>query len=299
MKTHRLNDQNLLRHQLIQERLTQSIVLVSDSAPIIDMLLLLIFNKKKYVLHILELYSISLEACISEYKHRWATIPIISLKGLRSILGFVISLSKVSIFVAIANRSQYVIVSSSKRAEFLVKHGAQYRIEVLKNKPIYKDEFIYWGEKQKVITVVGNMYSQYNDFMLVYKFALQNDYKIICYGLTNVDKLWLEKMNLSNVFILDRLDQAGVADALRVAQYSLCFYPNSTVNNILSASSKIFEILCFKVMPIITKNEGLIFELECMSAPYVLVGDLNDHAGYNPELLDRFDRSQLFFSYEL
>jgi hypothetical protein len=215
----------------------------------------------------------------------------------KSLFGFIYSLIKTSILIVIAHRSKFVIVSSSKRASYLKNNGARYKIKVLRNKPLYDEVVDFDDKKKNIIVLVGNMYGQYDEFLMAYNFASKNNYQIKCYGLTEEDRGWLIKMNFINVSICERLDQVGVANVLKTARYSLCFYPNSTINNLLSASSKIYEILYFKVMPIISYNEGLIFELESLAAPYVLVESLDNYVQQGSSV--RFDRFHLLFSSEL
>ncbi len=64
-----------------------------------------------------------------------------------------------------------------------------------------------------------------------------------------------------------------------------------SVNQELAASSKIFEILYFGAIPIISSNEGLISDLENLNAYYISIESLNDIENnsiiYSPVLLDK------------
>ena len=56
-------------------------------------------------------------------------------------------------------------------------------------------------------------------------------------------------------------------------------YNNETVNQILSASSKLFEFLYFNKSVIVSNNQGVISELNSESYPYQIIN--NKQLSYN------------------
>lgn len=275
-KLHNLRGQNLLRHNAIRSLIGNRATLISDSIDLYQLIGISLFNvHRKFVVHALELYSVSYSACLSEYKYRWSVVSSKKLLLLKSYFGYMVSILRVYLLRRLATSSGLLIISSEMRRRYLIEEGANFSIAVVRNKPIFdsttnSNTII---RNKSVVVLIGNMYSAKEDFIKVVNSASLKNMEVHCYGVSPADEVWLRDMNFINVKIHNRVSQEGVVQILESSQYSLCLYSNVTVNNEYSSSSKVFELLYYGVIPIISKNVGLEFELNELGAKFIRIDE--------------------------
>jgi hypothetical protein len=302
MKLYNLKDQNLLRHCEIQKLIGSRGFLMSDSVGILNLLLIVLFLKRKlFFIHALELYSVSYGACLSEYQCRWLMVSDQIFLKLKSYVGYVFAIFRVYLLRRLAARSGIMIISSEMRKDYLINEGVNFSVVVIKNKPVFSPDEINKDifRSNSIIALIGNMYSAKEDFMSVLNFALINDMNIHCYGVSPDDEVWIGSMNFENVKIFNRVNQGEVAKILQSSQFALCLYSSASVNNEYSSSSKVFELLYYGVVPIISNNKGLRFELNSLGANFLQIDDnlKNENFHLNNNSLMYSDKCQ--FSSEL
>jgi hypothetical protein len=276
MKFHNLRDQNLLRHNEIQKKIGDHLTLVSDSIDFYSLIKITFYSlKKNYIVHALELYSVSYGACLSEYKYRWSVISGNKSLFLKSYLGFMAAILRVYLLRIVAKSSNLMIISSEKRRKYLIKEGLKFSIFVVKNKPVFDSVKINIDtiRDRSIIVMIGNMYSVKEDFIKVVNFASINNMVLHCYGLSIDDELWIRSKKFLNVKIFKRVSQEVISQILQSTQFSVCLYSNISINNRYSSSSKIFELLYYGVIPIVSINEGLKYELDSLGAAYIKIDE--------------------------
>lgn len=276
-KIHRLRDQNLLRHIAIQEVISGKATLISDSIELLHLVKICLFSfKKKYVVHALELYSVSYGACLSEYRYRWSSTPTLKPLLIKSYCGYALAILRIFLLRRLAKKSGLMLISSDLRKQYLIDEGSEFEIFVVKNKPViaYDQKHITDTCRQSVIILIGNMYSMKKHFTTIVNFALLKNIPVRCYGLSPEDEVWLRGKQFKNVEVLKRVEQNSISEILRYSKYALCLYSNGSVNNIYSSSSKVFELLFYGVIPIISDNQGLEVELNALGANFVRIEEL-------------------------
>ena len=277
-KIHRLRDQNLLRHNAIQEVIGDKAILISDSIELLQLIKISLFSlRKNYVVHALELYSVSYGACRSEYQYRWSLIPKIKYLLLKSYCGYAFAILRVSLLRNLAKKCGLMFISSDLRKQYLINEGVGFSIFVVKNKPVFS-----LGQKNTSdicrkpgIVLIGNMYSMKEDFINIVNFVVSQNVPLHCYGLSADDETWLRNMEFSNVEIFNRVDQSAISEILKTSKFALCLYSNVSINNIYSSSSKIFEMLYYGVIPVISNNQGLEDELNSLGANFIRIDDVS------------------------
>lgn len=278
-KIHRLRDQNLLRHIAIQEVISGKAILISDSIELLRLIIISLFSfQKNYVVHALELYSVSYGACLSEYRLRWSLIPNQKHLLIKSYCGYALAMFRIFLLRKLAKKSGLMLLSSDLRKQYLIDEGSKLEIFVVKNKPVvtYDQKRSTDMYRLPVIVLIGNMYSMKREFEHIVNIALLQNIPVRCYGLSPEDEGWLRGKKFKNVEIFRRVDQKAISEILRSSKYALCLYSNETVNNIYSSSSKVFELLYYGVIPIISKNQGLEAELKTLGANFVQIEEVDE-----------------------
>lgn len=273
-KTNKLFGQNLLRHKILEYfYFRNNYIIISDSIDYFS-LLYFIFNKNKYriVFHPLELYTFSFRAYISELKYRFVNQKI----SLKFLISWVFLLLKLILFNILLSTNDLIIISSDLRKKYLLSLGYKNNIRVIRNKPIIDRKINFSNKREEKIVLVGNLNNR-NDFLRTHNFAKSKNIYIYCYGISNFDKEWIINARLENVIIESKVSHNVIEEILLHSKYALCLYSNHSINQKYSASSKIFEILSFGAIPIISDNIGLIDELEKLKAEYILVGDFKNY----------------------
>jgi len=278
-KYHNLSGQNLIRHNIINELVNRyQFYLISDTCSIYKLIFITLTFKQNYICHALELYTISYNACFYEYFFIFKNKNINKLRKFKSFIGFFKALLKVFLLKIITSRSKVIIVSSHARKVFLNDEALPAKIIILKNKPLYTDfeKIFSINTRSNNIVSIGNIYGNKSDFIKAHLWAIKNNIKIICYGIGEFDKRWILNENFSNVILHDSVDHKLIPEILLKYKFSLCIYGNKSLNQKYSASSKIYEILYYGSIPLISDNLGLKSELSELGANYYMIDDLSE-----------------------
>jgi hypothetical protein len=276
--SHNLSGQNLMRHLILEEHLSKfNIVLISDSAKI-SQIFKALFSRCSIACHVLELYSISFAALKSEYSFEFSRNKLRPIRLLRNCIGFIRSSLKLALLLLLARNGSLIIVSSEERKEYLRQLNDNFRIVVIKNKPVYKfarvdlNKLLSEDGREDII-LIGSLNNR-NDFEKIYKFAKERHCKINCYGLSEDDKCWIDKRFEGVIKVINGVSHSKIPELLMSSKYAICFYRSDTINQKYSASSKIYEILYFGCVPIVSSNFGLVYELSRMKASYINVDEI-------------------------
>ena len=202
---------------------------------------------------------------------------------------------KLCLFSVLFTKHDTYFVCSNERKKYLIKYSSKFiNIYVLKNKPLFEifepsttvsDDFL----------LAGSLNSR-TDFMVVYNYALNANLKIHCYGQNSSDAEWLSTLDSDIVKVYGRISPSELSELYSLYRYSLCFYKNNSVNQKLSASSKLFEILYFGGTPCISnENVGLYAEIFDENASFITISNLGIKL---PNSMNS-NRDHFCFEYEL
>lgn len=296
IRFHNLSDQNLKRHEaLASVVLPHYSPLVSDSIRIRSLLRLFIRSNQPYCFHFLELYNISFRALVSEIFFRFRQAKITYSVVLVFFLDYGYLFARLVIFKLILRPSDLMIVSSELRKNFLENQNIRNRIVVVRNKPLADCSGGEYSERSNNIVLVGNLNNR-SDFLRAQSFAKEHRLLIHCYCIGRADIDWIRIQNFENVVLLPPVSYTEVSRILMRAKFALCTYTNESHNQLFSASSKLFEILYFGCVPIVSDNPGVLFELKQLKYNYVLISDLEKVNPYQITLNKAFDDSLCFES---
>jgi hypothetical protein len=291
MPLHQLRGQNLLRFNLVQNILKRfELRALSDSVPILNMLGLLFSNRCNIVFYPLELYSISYTALFSEYYSRIFKVEGKVLSKGWHFASFIYRFIKLILIRLILSRDTIIIIPSKARKEYLVERGFKNTIVIVSNKPIVDELSSDHVQREDKIVLVGNINNR-DDFLLIQSSAAEFGLKIYCYGLFKTEHDWVKQKQFSNVILESSVDTSKIPLILCSAKYAICLYNNYSINQQLSASSKIYEILYYGAIPIISNNSGLVSELSSLGANFTLASQ-----GYNLFLRGKFNTNNLSFA---
>jgi hypothetical protein len=300
MNYHSLTGQNLKRHQALQDYWGSGNTIISDSISLKE----LAFNywklsKINKTIHALELYNISAIAMISEMKYQIRRSRRDSFDLIKIPIIYFLIIVKIILLRSLMRNSN-IIVSSEMRRDYLRnKDGFENKIFVIKNKPIYAEWQAEGGEMRKnQIVLTGNLNNR-NDFVKIAEVAAGMGIGIICYGISKQDKKWLFEQKFRNVKIEEKIDSEEIMVVLRQSKYAVCLYSESSENQKLSASSKIFEVVYWGCIPLVSANEGLIFELNLLGCNYLTVNEISEIKLDKIKFNQNFDRNSCLFKSEI
>lgn len=266
---HNLKGQNLLRFNAINRIAVDcGFFVLSDSATLLKVIGMLFLSRKKLIFYPLELYSISYMALFSEYHNRiFKTDNNISLKAW-DLVGFHYRLIKILLFKIIFSNKNIFILPSELRKKFLLSRGFKNPMVVVRNKPIISEFSNDLCRHNDRIVLIGNLNNR-NDFLKIQSSSSEFGLVIYCYGISRADHDWIRRQKFSNVIVDNLVDFSKIPSILLAAKYSICLYNNHSINQNLSASSKVYEILFFGAIPIISDNPGLVSELTLLNCNFI------------------------------
>lgn len=277
-KFHNLTGQDLLRHNIIENRFQKYgfDFVVSDSVSLNKLIILFFSSKKKIVFHFLELYTFCYTAFYSELKFRVC----LSLGNPVAILKILIYhsflLIKVILFKLVIKKNSILILSSELRKEFVKKVGFKNSIFVLRNKPVYTETETYDfnAKRIKKIALTGNLNNR-KQFSELCKKLENTNIRIYTYGISKADQIWIAEQGFENVVVCGSIPNYYIPYILSTSSHAICLYCEASYNQKFSASSKIFEILYWGATPIVCSNIGLLSELCELDAQYIKTENLN------------------------
>jgi hypothetical protein len=277
IKFHRLAGQNLLRYNAASALLAKiNITLISDSIGLRDAVRLLLRKQgRHFALHVLELYNISGPALFSEIFFRIHSLKMTPRSLVSFFKSYVYHFIRIIIFRVFLRKINLIIVSSDLRKNFLRKSGVDAKIIVLRNKPIITLEYKSDMSRNNCIVLIGNLNNR-SDFLIVHEFAKRNQLYIYCYGISSSDIEWIRMLGLGQVVLKGHVEVELIPEILLASKFALCLYVDQSHNQYYSASSKLFEILYFGCIPIVSDNLGLIEELRRDGPNYLSISNLNE-----------------------
>lgn len=247
----------------------------------------IICTSRKRAFWFLELYSISLSALLSESKMILNMRKISLIKRFYRVLYFLI---KLFIFKIVVNKGTLIIVSSKLRKNYLESLGYRNLI-VLKNKPIDVSESV---EKNREVFLSGNLRSIDNFSNFIEENC--SNYKIKVVGVDEGTQDYIQKYHPS-VPVLGFVDNKKLMVLLSSSKYAVASYDGYSTNQILSSSSKLFEIFNSSCIPIINSNPGLIFECLEEDIPFIIYDDKKSFVDldlFYKDHKNKFCRKKLF-----
>jgi hypothetical protein len=281
----------------------QDAIFVCDLQSNFDIILTIfisIFRKdKNFIFLILELYSIDLLAFVNERINYYFIINKfnknyfnIFLKHVKNIIGTLLgclNLIIINILLFIKNKQTkvFIIVPSSLRRDYLKIFYFRRNLNyfVLQNKMIYSDliktkSFLDIFNSKNYLVLSGRV----NDLETIHNLSIKlncTDIKILIAGAQDLSK----DFNFTLYKNIEFLGVLNHLDMMRINFNSLAglvIYSNSTINQRLSASSKLYEYISLGIPLIISNNLGAITELKSINIPYIIIDEiLNDNFPIN------------------
>lgn len=211
-------------------------------------------------LYNLELYRISNKALISEFKWRaMRGSPFFALfKGYISNLCLVMGFK----FLLSAKKVGCLITASHLRRDFLQKELCQYspRLKVIENFPpksLACPKFV--PEVLKVMSIedyiiIPGSYNDDESVIRLDKYCNRVNFKLLVTEIPD-DKL-LEKLRAT--IVIGNQKWEDLIGLIKYSRACACFYNDLSVNQRMSASSKIFEVINFKKLIVHNKSSGIL-----------------------------------------
>lgn len=286
----------------------QDAIFICDLQSKFDILLTLFISiirkDKNLLLLTLELYSIDLQAFINERINFYNYINKFEknyyyffLKNLKNIIGtlwgcFNLIILNILLFIKNKQSKVFLIVPSELRKDYLKNYYLRrnFNYLVLQNKMLLSDlikskSFKDNTNSKSYLILSGRV----NDIETLHKLSNKLDsinIKILIAGAQDlsIDFNFKVYKNIEFLGVLDHLDMMNI-NLKSLA--GLVFYSNSTINQRLSASSKLYEYISLGIPVIISNNLGAINELKTLNNPYIMIDDiLNDTYPIN-DLINR------------
>lgn len=245
----------------------------------------LLFPKRKRAFYFLELYSLSCAALFSELNSMRKMGSASPLKLYYRYLYNIVKLVKFKTFV---RKKSLIIVPSKLRKKYLQDIGYS-NVVVIKNKPVETTDTTDTTEKNNSLLLAGNLRS----LKSFGEFYVNNcsSVKLNVIGVNSSTKSFLNK-KFPDVEIQNTIENMKFLKIISSSKFALVSYDGYSTNQILSASSKLFEFFNSSCIPIINNNPGLINECIEESIPYIMYENFNDKIS----LADFYNKSQYLFS---
>lgn len=213
----------------------------------------------------LELYSVSISAYLSEINSRKKNLSNSTVKFYYRLF---LSFYKLFIFKIFVKKNSLIIVPSKLRKKFLEGMGFS-NIVVVKNKPVVPIET---SKKRRKMLLSGNLRSL-DRFKQFYDDCCESIH-IDAIGVNESTKLFLNE-NYPDVSVQNRVENNVLLKELSESACAIVSYDGYSTNQILSASSKVFEIYNASCVVIINNNPGLVFECIEEEIPYIIYDGTN------------------------
>ena len=261
-----------------------TIILITDNCDLLNQLKILInsiINKQSLIIYWnLEIYLISFKFYFEEILSL-SSIPKKILSSLKFLFFWVpkILLNK----IIISRTNSILILSSEERKKiFLNKYNKPSdNVYVLRNKPVQINFEPYFNDiilkdfssfiTTKYLFLPGSI-NNLVDFNIIINYSIERDYNIILATSpnNNLNKIIMNNKNIINIgsvpnYLIQYLISKSTA--------GICLYRNNTTNQNLSASSKLFEFLYFNKPVIVSRNTGVLSELNNINYENFLIVD--------------------------
>lgn len=262
-------------------------LVISDGIKTIDLLLLVLFARKKInlILWSLEMYNIEENSLHSELNQIFNVYKkskgFISFKKLVTI-AYIFFKKYPRIFLIKylnKNKIKSLIVSSNLRKKFIKEKFPKLKIFVLRNSIV---KSYIKSDPQKTlmlysdfIIIAGNI-NNFDDFLVLTKFCEKNELKLLHFGKKddNITKKIVKYKNTVN--FLGFIESSAIIEIQKKALAVAVLYIKDTINQKYSASSKLLEAIFFSNKIIVSRNTGALNELKEFSySNYFLIDELN------------------------
>ena len=245
---------------------------------------LCIVFRKRITLWSIEIFTIEREAFLSEFKSQkysskksffkksFFYLRYFSILLIEILLNFYSNFSKITI-----------IISSDLRKKYMKKKFQKINFITLRNMPLKKDiilnqinEFKLKTNQKPFIFLAGNV-NNYKDFELVASQAYKENIKVLVAGPSHISKYLkqINEVNKGNVEYLGYLQNKDVFNIYQKSMGGLVLYNNSSLNQRMSASCKLFDLMSIYCPVIVSDNLGVIEELNYFGYPHLLCDDFN------------------------
>ena len=218
---------------------------------------------------------------------------------------------KIYMFRLILNNIKTILLlPSTLRKEYYFSHSnCVHTIIVLRNLPMANElnftrisfsetfnskisEIIY---SKNYFLLAGNINS-FEDLVIISEYSKKINTPIVIASNDTTSVSKLEKIFPNNILFIGMVDHNVILNLVSNCSAGIILYNNQTVNQKLSASSKLFEFLYFNKSVIVSDNQGVISELNSESYPHKII--------FNKELLFnnfmfREDNTKFYFENEV
>ncbi len=263
-------------------------LIFSDGIKFFDLILLVLFVRKKcnLILWSLEMYNIEKDSLYSELNQIFNDYKksrgFLSLKKLVTITYFFIK-KYPRIFLInylFRNRIKSLIVSSDLRMKFIKEKFPNLKIFVLRNSIVKSyvksDKKIILNPYKDYIIIAGNI-NNLDDFIVLTKFCEKNNLKLLHCGKKDFNIIKKTVRYKSTVQFLGFMESAAVLEMQKRAIAVAVLYKENTINQRLSASSKLLEAIFFSNKIIVSRNNGALNELQNFSySNFFSIDELNN-----------------------
>jgi len=189
---------------------------------------------------------------------------------------FILKNKQTKLFLPSLLRKDYYLSNSINKSTVIVLRNLPMANELNFTKINFSEIFssdvsdvIYSGN---YLLLAGNI-NAYEDVIIISEYAKQKGIKLI---IASNDKLTVSKLiNLfpKNILFIGIVDHNIILNLVYNCSAGIILYNNETVNQKLSASSKLFEFLYFNKSVIVSNNQGVISELNSESYPYQIINN--------------------------
>ena len=228
-------------------------------------LLDMFLTKKKKAFLFLELYSLSFSALITEVVVINNSKSILRYKRLYRILLFVL---KLLVFKTVVSKFDLIIVNSKLRKKYLNDNGYK-KVVVIKNKPL---DYPHSDCKKDMIFLTGNLRSL--DDILYFAKKNSVEHHLHAVGVNESTIKFVQK-EFPLASVTGRVSNDVLMKKLSKAKFGFVSYDGYSTNQILSSSSKLYEMYNSNCIPIINNNPGLVLECYEESIPFINIDDFS------------------------
>ena len=183
------------------------------------------------------------------------------------------------------NKKTRLFLPSTLRKEYYLSHSkCNNTIIVLRNLPmmnelnyikisfseIFNPKISDVLNSKNYFLLAGNINS-FKDLVLVSEYSRETNTPIVIASndIMNVSKL--EKMFPNSILFIGMIDHNIILNLVSNCSAGIILYNNNTINQKLSASSKLFEFIYFNKPVIVSDNQGVINELNAESYPHKII----------------------------